>query len=270
VKRTQTDEKFIKGIYSFYEKHGRGNLPWRKTTDPYKIWLSEIMLQQTQVDRVVPKYEAFLKVFPTVTKLAKATNSEVLGLWSGLGYNRRALLGLRTAQAVVDTHKGVFPRTMAGLDALPGIGPYIAGAIMAFAYNQPEVLIETNIRTVYIHFYFPKKKVVDDAEILPIIERTLDTKNPREWYWALMDYGSDLKKKIPNPSRKSKHHTVQTTFKGSVREIRGDILRTLLSKKKATAKSLQKNFDTEKFERAIQGLLKEKIIQKKGKKFILQ
>ena len=228
------------------------------------------MLQQTQVDRVIPKYEAFLKRFPTVYDLAQATNTQVLALWSGLGYNRRALLAKRAAETVVAIHNGVFPRTHESLQMLPGIGPYTATAILAFAYNHPEVCIETNIRAVYIHFYFPKEKKVDDARLMPIIARTLDRAHPREWYWALMDYGSYLKKNTPNPSRRSAQHVVQKTFKGSVREVRGDILRTLLEKKKATARQLQKKFEDERFEKALSGLIKDGLVQKKGSIYSLQ
>ena len=259
-----TDAEFQNEIYTYYRIHGRAHLPWRKTTDPYKILVSEVMLQQTQVERVIPKYEAFLKKFPTVRALARAPQSDVLRLWSGLGYNRRALLLKRAADAVVLERKGIFPKIKDELDALPGIGPYTAGAICAFAYNQPEVFIETNIRTVYIHFYFPTVKKVLDEKLLPIIERTLDTKNPQEWYAALMDYGSNLKKKLPNPSRKSAHHVTQSKFIGSVREVRGDILRTLLEKKRASGKVLQKEFEIERFDTAIDGLLKDGLIVKKG------
>jgi A/G-specific adenine glycosylase len=264
-----TDAFFKKKIYTYYRTHGRAHLPWRKTTDPYKILVSEIMLQQTQAARVVPKYEEFIKKWSTVKSLAKASNIEVLKLWSGLGYNRRAINLQRAAMVIVEDHKGVFPRTIDGLRSLPGIGPYTAGAIFAFAYNQPFVMIETNIRSVYIHFYFPNQEQVADSELLPIIERTLDRTNPRQWYAALMDYGAMLKSTQTNPSRKSAQHVSQTKFKGSVREVRGDILKTLLENKKATSKQLQKQFETDRFAKAIEGLQKDGLIQKKGSAYIL-
>lgn len=264
-----TDKEFIKEIYRYFKAHGRAHLPWRQTTDPYKILVSEIMLQQTQAHRVVPKYEEFIKKWSNAKVLANASNIEVLKAWSGLGYNRRALNLKRAAEAVTGLYKGIFPRDREGLLALPGVGPYTAGAISAFAYNHPLAIIETNIRSVYIHFYFPNKTAVSDAELLPIIERTLDQKNPRDWYAALMDYGAMLKSTKPNPSRKSKHHTSQSKFKGSVREVRGDILRTLLRDKKATSKKLQKEFEVDRFEKAINGLLKDGLIKKTGASYTL-
>lgn len=227
------------------------------------------MLQQTQASRVVSKYDTFIKQWKSVGMLVKASNTEVLQAWSGLGYNRRALNLKRAAEAVVGLYKGVFPERYEELLKLPGVGPYTAGAISAFAYNQPVVMIETNIRSVYIHFYFPTKKSVHDRELLPIIERTLDRKNPREWYAALMDYGAMLKSTQVNPSRKSKQHTQQSKFKGSVREVRGDILRTLLKDKKATAKKLQKGFEIERFQKALDGLLKDGLVKKSGASYTL-
>ncbi len=220
---------FVKKIRAFYATHGRNHLPWRATQNPYHILVSEIMLQQTQVDRVIPKYHAFLRTFPTVEKLAHAQFVEVLRLWSGLGYNRRARFLHRAAQEVVKNHNGIFPRHYAELIQLPGVGPYTAGAVCVFAYNQPIVLLETNIRTVYLHEFFSADSNVRDNDIRPYIEATLDREHPREWYAALMDYGSFLKKQIPNPSRKSAHHVRQKPFAGSIRQKRGKILRALLS-----------------------------------------
>ncbi len=200
------------------------------------------MLQQTQVERVIPKYKDFLKKFSTVEKLAKAKQSEVLKLWLGLGYNRRALYLKRTAETIVSKHKGKFPKTIVELEELPGVGPYTAGAIATFAYNQSHVFIETNIRSVFIHEFFSHplpaspsgrgrgNAKVSDNQLLPLIEKTLDQKNPREWYGALMDYGSFLKKTNPNPSKRSKHHVTQSKFKGSARELRGRILKTVSEK----------------------------------------
>ncbi len=220
-----TMQKFQKKVLDFYAKQGRHNLPWRATIDPYAILVSEIMLQQTQVDRVVPKYTAFLKQFPNVSALAKAPLSDVIIAWSGLGYNRRAQYLKKAAEAVVEMYGGVFPQTIEGLQKLPGVGPYTAGAVSAFAYNQPVVCIETNIRRVFIHEFFPDAVKVFDAEILPLIEKNIYRKNPRQWYWALMDYGSYLKTQIPNPNQRSVQYAKQSVFKGSVREVRGAVLR---------------------------------------------
>lgn len=219
--------RFKKKVRDFYTQYGRYALPWRKTRNPYHILVSEIMLQQTQVERVCVKYKEFLKVFPTVASLANAPLKEVLQAWSGLGYNRRARFLHSAAQEVVKTRGGKFPREYAALLSLPGVGPYTAGAVSVFAYNTPQVMIETNIRSVYLHEFFEGHGAVHDVEIMPYIEATLDRENPREWYAALMDYGSHLKKALPNPSRKSRHHAVQSAFKGSKRELRGCIIREL-------------------------------------------
>jgi A/G-specific adenine glycosylase len=223
---TKTDLRFQKEVLKYYATHGRHNLPWRKTKNPYRILVSEIMLQQTQVDRVIPKYTAFIKAFPTVSSLAEASLKDVLTLWQGLGYNRRAKLLHQCAQAIVNNHGGKFPKTHAGLMALPGIGHYTAGAVMAFSYNKAVPIIETNIRTVIIHHYFKDKDEISDAEIMNIVVRTLP-EDVRIWYAALMDYGTHLKKTVGNVSRKSKSYTKQSTFKGSRRQLRGAIIRAL-------------------------------------------
>ncbi len=195
------------------------------------------MLQQTQVDRVIPKYKAFLKKFPTVRALADASLGDVLREWQGLGYNRRAKMLHEAAKEVVVKYDGKIPRTYIDLLNLRGVGEYTAKAVRVFAWNEPEVMIETNIRSVFIHHFFPNKVVVSDEDLHPYMGEFLDKKNSREWYAALMDYGSYLKKTFPNPSRKSVHHTRQKPFKGSDREIRGALLREL-SKKPLTPKEL--------------------------------
>ncbi len=219
-----TASAFQKKIYSHY-KSAKRVLPWRRTHDPYKILISEIMLQQTQASRVIPKYTEFLKRFPTIGDLSKGNTADVLSVWQGLGYNRRALMLARLAKVVAGEYKGVFPKTYEALLELPGIGPYTAGAIMAFGYNKPQVIIETNIRTVFIYFFFPTQKKVSDKEIIPLIEKYNDTTNPREWYNALMDYGAMLKQTEVNPSRASAHHIKQSAFKGSNRQVRGAIIK---------------------------------------------
>ncbi len=235
--RATSITQFQKAILDYHRKAGR-DLPWRKTRDPYAILVSEIMLQQTQTDRVAPKYSAWMKQFPTVEALAKAKVSEALKLWQGLGYNRRALALKGSAEMIVKEYGGVFPKNIEAIDALPGVGPYTAGAIAAFAFNQPSAFIETNIRTVYLHFFFKGKRNVRDEEILGVVERTLPRKQHsnilknvgmsrgvREWYNALMDYGAMLKRTVGNPNIHSASYAKQSTFKGSRREVRGAILR---------------------------------------------
>jgi A/G-specific adenine glycosylase len=240
------EKDFIKVVYGYYEAHGRHDLPWRKTTDPYRILVSEVMLQQTQVARVIPKYKEFLKRFPTTKKLAAAPLGDVLRAWQGLGYNRRAKFLWRAAQVVSNEKKGIWPKTFPELKSLPGVGEYTAGAVMNFAYNQPVPLIETNIRTVYIHHFFPDAGGVTDRELLPIIEKTLDKENPREWNWALMDYGSHLKETVGNLNKKSKTYQKQSDFKVSNRYVRGAILRVLATGPQTKIQLFKKLEDIEK------------------------
>lgn len=219
-------QSFQKKIYDFYHKHGRA-LPWRTTTNPYHILVSEIMLQQTQVDRVKQKYAEFIRAFPNVKVLARAPFHKILKCWQGMGYNRRALYLKRIAEIITQKYNGNFPKMQDELKKLPGIGVHTAASICAFAYNQPVVFIETNIRTVFIQEFFKSKKTVQDSEIIPLVEQALDRKNPCKWYNALMDYGVMLKSKNINPSRKSAHYTKQSKFEGSNRQIRGKILKLL-------------------------------------------
>jgi A/G-specific adenine glycosylase len=218
-------------------------LPWRKTKDPYKILISEVMLQQTQVPRVIEKYKEFLKAFPTVQVLARQDLAEVLRVWSGMGYNRRAKFLKSAAEAIVKNYSGKVPRDLAALQSLPGIGSYTAAAIRAFAFNEAVILIETNIRATFIHTFFSADSVIPtknkgrslgktdtkitDAELLPLIEKTAEGQDPREWYWALMDYGAHIKKTHKNPSRASASFVKQSKFEGSIRQVRGAILREL-------------------------------------------
>ena len=228
---------FRKIIDSYYRIHRR-SFPWRRTKDPYRILVSEIMLQQTQAERVVPKYNLFLKRFPSVRTLARASLKDVLTLWQGLGYNRRALSLKKLAETVLEEYSGNIPVERDKLQNLPGIGPYTASAIRTFAWNFPEVFIETNIRSVFIHFFFAGKNNIKDDQIIPRIKETLDRKNPRRWYSALMDYGAYLKTTKPNPSRKSRHYIRQTPFNNSSRELRGKIIAALLKEGNASVSEL--------------------------------
>lgn len=223
------------------------DLPWRRTYDPYAIWISEVMLQQTQVSRVDGRWQRWLEHFPTVDALAAAAPSDVLEEWQGLGYNRRALSVHRAAQAISEAG-GVFPQDQKELVKLPGIGPATAAGIRAFAFNLHGVYLETNVRTVFLHELYPQAEGVPDSELIPLVELTCpasvstaagtDTANaatteltPRSWYYALLDYGAYLKKTIPNPSRRSKSHVKQSRFEGSHRQKRAELLRVLLAHK---------------------------------------
>ncbi len=196
------------------------------------------MLQQTQVERVMPKYLKFISLFPTVQKLAAASVSEVLTAWQGLGYNRRAIALHDCAIEVQNTYRGVVPSRVEDLVMLPGIGRATASAIMVYAYNAPEVFIETNVRRVFIHFFFQDRDTVHDGAIEPLVRASLWRENPRDWYNSLMDYGSLLKTRVPNPNRRSVHHHPPTCFLGSDRQLRGLILRKLLAEGEMTENAL--------------------------------
>ena len=241
-----TPARFKKTIWDYYRAHGRHDLPWRHTKDPYAILVSEIMLQQTQVGRVKIYYEKFLKKFPNFKSLARAKKEDVLRLWQGLGYNRRALALWKLSKIVLERFNGKLPRTRGKLESLQGVGPGTSGALMAFAFNTPDVFIETNIRRVFIHFFFPfrkasqkKHKKVTDETLERYIKATLDRKDPRKWYWALMDYGAMLGNAGNNSNRKSVQYKKQSPFVGSNREIRGKLLRSILAGNKPDLKSVR-------------------------------
>ncbi len=210
------------------------DLPWRRTRDPYAIWISEVMLQQTQTTRVDGRWQRWLERFPTVDALAAADAADVLDEWQGLGYNRRALSVLRAAQAV-SASGGMMPAETAALEALPGIGPATAAGIRAFAFDLPGVYLETNVRTVFLHELYPNAESVPDRELVPLVRDTCPPDasdpedDPRTWYYALLDYGAYLKRTVPNPSRRSRGHTRQSRFEGSHRQKRAELLRVLLA-----------------------------------------
>lgn len=272
--------KFQETIWNYYEKHGRHDLPWRpKPTRsgsgrikiaPYKILVSEIMLQQTQVDRVVPKYKLFVKKFGSFKSLAEAPQREVLQMWSGLGYNRRALNLHKTAKIVHEKYHGRLPKDRDALLKLPGIGLYTASAIRVFAYNIPDVMIETNIRSVYLHHFFTDTKMVSDKKVLQYIEKCLDKENPREWYGALMDYGTHLKQAVGNKNTQSAHYTKQSKFKGSNRELRGNTIKAL-TQKPVTIAELTRHLGVQKKKalHVAETLEQEGFIKKRGEKLVL-
>jgi len=269
-----TSAAFKRKIRTFYKKNRR-DLPWRPphlkirkngSLDPYAILISEIMLQQTQVPRVIPKYASFLKRFPSFAALAEAPLSAVLAEWKGLGYNRRALNLKRAAEIIVKKHHGKLPAGYGELIALPGIGPNTAGSLLAFAYNIPRPFIETNIRSVYIHFFFQDKKNIRDIDLLALIATTLDMKNSREWYYALMDYGAYLKRIGENPSRRSAHHALQSPFKGSHREARSKILAAVLENPRSSIARIarQSGVPKDKAAEIATELLAEGMLRKQG------
>lgn len=235
---------FQQQIYSRYHSTPRP-MPWRTTGDPYHILTAEIMLQQTQVERVKVKYAEFLAAFPTLAALASAPLADVLLTWQGLGYNRRALALKRCAEEIISRYDGQFPRGTGELESLPGIGPYTARAVAAFAFGIAEPLIETNIRTLFIHFFFYGRDKVHDREIMPLVAATLDRNNPREWYYALMDFGVWLKQLHPNPGRRSRHHAQQSRFEGSNRQLRSRLLRAVMASPGISAAELAGQLESE-------------------------
>jgi A/G-specific adenine glycosylase len=263
-------EDFRKTVLEHYRAHGRSGLPWRRTRDPYRILVSELMLQQTQVPRVIDKYEAFLKRFPDAASLARAPLREVLKAWSGLGYNRRAVHLREAARIIVSRFGGEVPRDEDGLRALPGVGPATAAAVMSYAFNEPRAFIETNVRAVYIHHFFPGRRGVSDAEILPLVERTLDERNPRRWFWALMDYGTALKKEHANPSRRSASHARQGRFEGSDRQARGLIVRALTERRSTERELALKTGLTIARVRALAAALaRDGLVARRGGRFVI-
>lgn len=224
VQSDMNEAVFRRTVWVHYKKHGRHELPWRKTRDPYKILVSEVMLQQTQVERVEPYYREFLKKFPTARRLAEAPLSVVLKAWQGLGYNRRAKMLHETAKVIA---KSGVPKSAVALERLPGIGPYTAAAVAALAWDEPGLVLETNIRTAITHHFFPDKAKVNDKEIEAVLARVQPQGKAREWTLALMDYGAFLKRSGVRINARSKHYTRQSKFAGSSREARGTILKEL-------------------------------------------
>lgn len=266
-------EHFRLRVWSYYQREGRHDLPWRSVEadgrlDVYKVLVSEVMLQQTQVSRVILKFNAFIAKYPTVALLAKASQGEVLRVWSGLGYNRRAKFLHQAAKTIVKRYGGTIPRSKAELIQLPGVGVNTAGAILAYGFNQPVVFIETNIRSVFIHHFFEVRNQVSDMAITQLLEQTLDRGKPREWYWALMDYGAMLKQQNTNPARRSKHHVIQSKFEGSRRQLRGQVLRTL-SERSYTVKVLKTTITDERLSSVLDELQREKLIRLIGRSYTL-
>lgn len=261
-------EKFRSQIYQVVAPHYRHFL-WRATDDPYHIFISEVMLQQTQVGRVIPKYDAWLLAFPTVCDLAQASLRDVLAAWSGLGYNRRAQALHRAAQIICSEYASQIPNTIEALDALPGIGKNTAGSIAAFAFRKPTIFIETNIRTVFLHTFFPDQDNISDAALLPLIAQTVDHQDPRAWYYALMDYGVWLKSTMPNPNRRSRHYTVQSRFEGSLRQVRGALIRCLTQHASMTIDDMVKAvpYDLAKIKIALQQLCDEQLLREEAGSF---
>lgn len=263
-------QKFQEKVWDFYQLKGRHDLPWRPPQlrvqkgeiNMYSVLVSEIMLQQTQVSRVLLKFKLWMKKFPDVQTLALASRKEVLDVWQGLGYTRRAKFLHELAITLKSIDK---PKNVSELENLPGIGHYTARAIATFAWNQSYAFVETNIRTVYMHHFLRNQEVVTDKEIMYLVEQTLDTQKPREWMYALMDYGSFLKSQGVSYNARVKNVKKQAAFRGSVREVRGYIMKALTAKtllKSTDVHHLENQFDASRTDKALQGLVKDGLIEK--------
>lgn len=255
---------FQQVVWEYFRMHAR-SMPWRDDPNPYYVLVSELMLQQTQVSRVVTKFTEFIERFPDVKSLADAPLAAVLIAWNGLGYNRRAKFLHETARKIATEHDGKIPDALEALVTLPGIGPNTAGAVLAYAYNQPTVFVETNVRTVLFHHFFADyDKKISDKELRELAEQVLDRDSSREWYWALMDYGTHLKKTAGGRLESSRHYKKQSPLQGSLREVRGRIIK-VLTEDPLTETELQKAVGVdERFTPALAGLKNERLVTQKG------
>jgi A/G-specific adenine glycosylase len=261
---------FRRLIYRYFNQQRR-EFTWRNTHEPYAILVSEVMLQQTQTSRVEQKYETFLEKFPNFRALAESSLGEVLELWQGLGYNRRARMLRETAQGVYREHEGELPDSYDELIELPGIGPATASAVLAFAFDEPIAFLETNIRRVYLFFFFPGQEDVRDTELLAVARRALDHEEPRRWHYALMDYGAALAERVENPNRRSARYRKQAPFEGSNRQIRGAILRALLSEGGLTEPELVRALDRprDRVRRSLDELLEERMVREDEERYVI-
>ena len=265
--------RFQELIKTHYRRFGR-TFPWRDSCNPYEITVSEIMLQQTGTERVLKKYQPFIEAFPSFEILSSSSLKGILSLWQGLGYNRRAKFLKELSQIVCRDFGGILPEDPSVLRKFPGIGPGTAGSLAAFIYNKPVVFIETNIRRVFLHFFFTNCEKITDKEIFPLIEASLDNKNPRIWYYALMDYGVYLKSLYPNANKRSAHYSVQSRFENSNRQVRGKIIKLLTetddSKKELfTAEEIADSvgFDITRVKIAVEELTAEGIVAEKNNSY---
>lgn len=258
----QTATGFRRKIFRFYDRHGRKSLPFRLTIDPYAIAVSEIMLQQTQVERVVPKYQDWIERWPDWKALAAATPQQLLAAWSGLGYNRRAIYLGRMAQAVVSEHEGRLPESLDELVKLPGIGPYTSRAILIFAFNKPLATVDTNIRRVLIH-ELDLPHSISPGELQQVADDLLPKHRSREWHYALMDYSRGG---LPYTETSVRPLTTQSKFEGSIRQIRGEIIRRLTAQSSVRLGTIARTLgrDMADVEKAVIGLEKDGMIVRRG------
>jgi A/G-specific adenine glycosylase len=263
-----TLKNFQEKVLQYYRQHGR-DLPWRKTTDPYKILVSEVMLQQTQVDRVIHYYERWVERWPTVYDLAKADRSAVLTMWMGLGYNNRAVHLHNAAQTIVADYDGDVIRAMNHYKNIPGIGPYISHAVRIFAGNEDIVTVDTNIRRIFIH-EFQLDEHVSGRELWHLAAQCLPKGYSRDWHNALMDYGAMI---VTSRKTGIKPKTRQSKFEGSDRQLRAQILRYFLETAQPLLFDEIVQFTHEQSARVqniLNGMMKDGLIEHKDKRYSLK
>lgn len=257
---------FRSSILDFHAHHGR-RFAWRETSDPYRILLSEVMLQQTQTSRVEPKYEQFLSLWPDFSSLAKAPLDELLFHWKGLGYNRRAL-NLRKSAALTEQWGWTIPPDEKAISSLPGVGKATTAALLAFAYQMQSIYLETNIRRVLLTCFYPEAEHVKDKELEQLLALLVaGIEDVKSWYYALMDYGVLLKALLPNANTRSAHYTRQSAFENSNRQIRGQLIHLLAdtgAKDSREIVSILSRFDEERILSCLADLQKEGFVQECG------
>lgn len=246
---------FQQNILSWYEAYKR-DLPWRNTTDPYKIFLSEVMSQQTQINRVIPKYEAFLQKAATIKDLAEMDNATLLWLWSGLGFNMRALRMKQTAQSICEKYQWIFPNSYEALLELPWIWPYTASAICAFAYNQDVAVVDINVKRLFIH-QFKLDIQTKEKDIRIFAQQFIPVGNSRIRHNALMDYSAYFL----NGKNTWVKSSPQSHFLSSKRRIRGLILKHVLQGGTARISEIEKLYFHEELDNIIEWMIKDGIIE---------
>lgn len=258
-------EEFNTFLKQYYKEKKR-ILPWRENINSYYIFVSEFMLQQKQVSRVINYFNSFIEKFPTFKALSQAPQSAILESWSGLGYNRRAMYLHQGAKIITEQYKEFIPDSVEILKKIKGIGEYTASALVTYSYNRPTLFVETNIRTVCFSIfeqYFSEEKI-SDKQLIELIEQIIDKENPREWYYAMMDLGIELKKILPKAHlKKSSSYQKQSLFVGSMRAIRGKIIKILTNnnQQKVIRKELELLCNDQRADSCITNLIKEGLIE---------
>ena len=255
-------KEFQQKVMDWWSKNAR-DLPWRNNPGPYEVLVSEVMLQQTQVSRVIPKYLEFLREFPTVEVLAASETKRLLTVWSGLGYNRRALWLRETAREIVA--RGGFPQEVKDLRELKGIGPYTSRSILIFAFNKDLAAVDTNIRRVLIASGFADESMTP-KEVQAVADALLLRGRSRDWHNALMDYGSEV---LTASTTGIAPTSRQPEFRRSTRQIRGGIIRILTGTESMTSGQLYTQLglecDKETMTSVLDQLVTEKLIESQSR-----